>query len=130
MPLYKYLCPNNHETEKIRSVKKFTERIRCHCGKRATICISTRLFAQTFKPYVDPNFTGEPIEITSKEQRDNLCKAHGVTYDSVKSVAKPKMKAAVEDLDFADVKRSIETGRLPDGSKLEEPTVVDADSFD
>ena len=31
-------------------------------------------------------------------------------------------KAAVEDVTLGDVKEAIETGRLPDGSKLEPPT--------
>ena len=38
--------------------------------------------AQVFNPYIESDFTGKPIEVTTPDQRDALCKEHGVTYDS------------------------------------------------
>jgi len=55
----------------------------------------------TFSPYVEDNFTGEPIEVRSREQRDALCKQHGVTYDrssKVKSNKGPDVAKITEEV--------------------------------
>lgn len=128
MPMYKFTCPRGHVTEQYRVLDKYVERIKCKhrsayssipCGLKAVITISNSLQVHTFKPYVEEHMTSEPIHIESKSQRDELCSKHGVTYDSMKSHKKPDYKSAVEELDYAEVKQALETGRDKDGNKLE-----------
>lgn len=139
MPIYKFTCDAGHITEEYRPVSDYVEYVRCaypiqrvsagnhklstkrsSCGLRANITICANLQVNTFKPYVEENMTGKPIHITSKDQRDQLCKQHGVSYDSNKYHSKPRRKAAVEDITLGDVKDAINSGRLPDGQKLED----------
>ena len=120
MPLYRFLCKNNHQTERFYSLAEWREEIQCpNCSRKATICFATNLQVHTFKPYTEDNFTGKPIEITSKAQRDALCKKHGVTYDSNKYHRKPKPQYAVDDVKFDEVKRAAERGRLDDGTSIQ-----------
>lgn len=54
-----------------------------------------------FSPYVEENLTGEPIEITSRAQRDALLAQHGCTYD--RWSRPPKRPSALDDLSFDEV---------------------------
>jgi hypothetical protein len=108
MPLYRYECPEGHVTEEYRRLKDWVESVECSnhdCKYTASICFPTRIGVQTFNPYVEENINGTPIPITSKKQRDELLKKHGLTYDSNKHHRKPKYTPAVENVDFAEVKR-------------------------
>lgn len=143
MPLYRFMCKANHITEQQRSVTKFVEYIKCRhwvpvsvnnigselCGKRAVLMLPKSLHVQTFKPYVEENFTGKPIHIETQAQRDKLCKQHGVTYDSNKYHRKPKQLDPTEHVDLGMVKDTWETGVLPDGTKLDR-TVVETTADD
>lgn len=122
MPLYKYECKAGHETERFYSLSQWREWIRCPvCRKRATISFAKRMQVHTFKSYIESNFTGDPIEITSRNQRDALCKKHRATYDSNKYHRKPKATCAVESTHFGEVKRAIDRGHLDDGTPIEQP---------
>lgn len=129
MPIYVFTCPKGHVTEQYRPVSKYTSKIRCKCKRKATITVTNSLYVRTFKPYVEENFNGKPIEITSSEQRERLCKQHHVTYDTVKNFTKPKVKSALDDIDFGMVKAALNSGRTPDGEKLDKP-VTKKESFD
>lgn len=116
MPIYEYECPSGHITEGFHSMASYPASCCCgSCDAQANIIISKRQYINTFKPYVDENFNGEPIEITSFRQRDELCKKHSLTYDSSRYVRKPKPKSAVEDVTLDQVKKAVEDGRTPDG---------------
>lgn len=135
MPFYKFICPNGHETDQFRPLNKYAERIKCKhwvpiphggigsqpCGLRAVISISPRLEVNIFQPYVENNMAHKPIRIETKQQRDALCEKHGVTYDSTKYSRKPKYRAAVEDVTLGDVKEAFESGKTPDGDKIQPP---------
>lgn len=132
MPRYRYTCKYEHVTERIVPVAKFKEWIRCKhnmgsdkepvvCLSRADITISNNLEVNTFKPYVEPNFCREPILIENKQQREALCDKYGTTYDSCKYVRKTPTPAAVDSIDLGHVKEAIQSGRTPDGEKIQEP---------
>jgi hypothetical protein len=53
-------------------------------------------YTYTFKPFTEDNFTGEPIEVHSREQRDRLCADHHVTYDRYSNL-KPKLQEDSSD---------------------------------
>jgi len=137
MPMYKFTCKDGHVTDEYRPVADYVEYIKCGfkttrvvagnklrsrvtpCGLQADITIDTNLQVHTFKPYTEENITGKPIEITSRDQRDTLLKQHGLSYDSNKYHRKPEYKSAVDDVTLGDVKEALDTGRLPDGTKLD-----------
>lgn len=131
MPMYRFTCKAGHVTDEYRPLSRYREYIKCKakigtahntlipCGLRSDITIATNLQVNTFKPYVEQHFDREPITVESRQQRDSLCAKHGVTYDTVKNFRKPVAKAAVEDITLGDVKQALETGRMPDGSKLD-----------
>ena len=132
MPRYQYTCKHGHVTERIVPVAKYKEFIKCKanvgsqylaipCGLRAGITIGKELHVNTFKPYVEPNFGPEPILVESKQQREMLCEKHNVTYDSVRYTCKKSVAAAVDSVNLGDVKEAIQTGRTPDGEKIQPP---------
>ena len=132
MPMYLYTCCAGHETEEFRYVSDYVEYILCKhrpdagsgklphlpCGLKAFVTITTRTMVGAFKPYMENNLGPEPMQITSRAQRDALCEKHGVTYDSNKFYKKPKYRTAVEDLDLGTVKQALQTGRDTNGNKL------------
>lgn len=126
MPVYVYRCKAGHVSERIYSMRKQPTRVRCECRK-----LADRVFlpvnVNAFKPYVEENFTGQPIEITSSRQRDALCAKHNLTYDTAKFVRKPKFTPAVESLDYGTVKDAALRGKLADGTPIEQPVSATED---
>lgn len=137
MPSYVFQCEHGHTVEEYRRLADFVDTISCtyRAGARGSICgLPAKVkiltpYISVFNPYIEHNLDKDPILIESKKQRDELCAKHGVTYDSAQFVRKPREKAAVEDLDYAVVKKAINEGRLPDGTPLERP-VVDSQTLD
>lgn len=119
MPYYRYICSQGHESEEFFRIKKRPKTVRCWCSRRAKETFPNRFQVQTFKPYVENNLGAKPIEISSKRQRDQLLQKHGVTYDSYQYRRKPKERHVVDDLDFAEVKRVAERGKLDDGTPIQ-----------
>jgi len=120
MPVYVYECENQHRSEQYMRMADYRSVVVCECG-----ALANRVFepvnVQTFKPYVESNFNGKPIEITSAKQRDALCAKYSLTYDSTKYLRKPKFESAVEKLDYGVVKETINRGKLADGTPLDRP---------
>ena len=56
----------------------------------------------TFNPYVEDGFTGQPIEITSKAQRDALLAKHGCTYDKI-GEHRPRVSTAASGVTLDEV---------------------------
>src|SRR5262245_50249175 len=125
MPYYEYICKKGHETERFYRIADRRDTVRCSlCRGLAKQAIPKQQQIRTFKPYIEENFDGTPIEITNKDQREALCKKHSLTYDSYKHCQKKRPmenKSAVEDVELNDVKRAIESGRTSTGEKLDRP---------
>lgn len=80
MPIYNYKCENcGAEIELIRPIDKRNEPVVCcECGnvaKRKFVFTKSR---DWFRPHVNDDITGEPIEITSKRQYRRVCEENGV----------------------------------------------------
>jgi len=118
MPIYEYECAAGHRTERYSTMTDMQQIVSCPCGLDAHKIIS-KVYISVFNPYVDNNFTGKPILVESKQQRDALCAKYHVTYDEVKFNRKPKTTPAVETIDFGDVKRALNERKLPDGTPLD-----------
>lgn len=79
MPVYTYICKRCAKaSDLVCSIRqRRPKRRRCVCGGT-----STRHFTvpqvSFFKPYVTSNITGEPIEISSAGQEDEVCNRHGL----------------------------------------------------
>lgn len=92
-------------------------------SKRPSCCnlIMEREYSEVrvhvFKPYVEDRFTGEPIHISSPEQRDKLMKENHVTYDSVNyGINKPA--SPIDELTLEEVLNEApkyKDARRPDG---------------
>ncbi len=57
-----------------------------------------------FEPYVESNFSGSPVEIGSRRERDALCSQNDATYDSNRYPRKPQRKRWEKDLTWDKVK--------------------------
>lgn len=77
MPLYEVKC--NSCSIEFEAFAKISDReaIKCECGGSTTILISPP-HKDWFKEFVSEDFTGSPIEVTSKNHYRDLCRRHGV----------------------------------------------------
>lgn len=93
MPLYPYKCDScSHAEDLLRRM--------IDAPPWVTICPSCGFetfrrdmeagapAVSAFSPYVEDNFDGTPVEVTSSKQRDALCEQHGMTYDRVSNLKK------------------------------------------
>jgi hypothetical protein len=110
-------------------MKEYQSTVACETCSELADRVFTPVQISVFNPYVEVNFNGKPIEVTSKRQRDELCAKHHVTYDSTQYMRRPKRQSAVDNLDYAVVKRSAERGKLDDGTPIESP-VMGTESLD
>lgn len=76
----------------------------------------------TFKPYTEDGFTGHDIPIENRDQRDELCEAHGLSYDSCKGVSPPNVPPAIDSITPGDLKAALED---PEFLTKDEDTVRD-----
>lgn len=93
MPTYTYYCKKcNHEEDHIFPMRGTPDRL-VHIGCGETM---RRIFkapqVHVRQPYVTSNITGEPVEIRSARQEEDLCNRHGVAriMDGESSVVKKK----------------------------------------
>jgi putative FmdB family regulatory protein len=82
MPIYEYKCLHcGQETQCRNTLSEFRDIISCpKCAGDAKIQIS--LGGQTnfgFVPFVTDHITGEPINITSRQQKKALLKEHNLS---------------------------------------------------
>lgn len=93
MPLYCFKCWEcGAEQDVFRPMAKAPKSLQCKSCKGRMSLDYSRLGVQTnaFKPYIEVNFDGSPIHVTSPAQRDALCERFGVTYDKADSSIRPK----------------------------------------
>lgn len=86
MPLYVFKCWDCGErVEVFRKQMKAPRGILCpSCGDPIEQDYSSKAVrADVFNPYIEEGFHNLPIEITSRQQRDQLCGEHMATYDRV-----------------------------------------------
>ena len=122
MPRYDYKCANGHQHEMVFSMADYKQVIICpstSCGLSSDLQVNRSFQIDIFEPYTETNFTGKPILVESAAQRDALCSEHSLSYDKTQFNRKPKSTTAVDDIDLGQVKTALETGVLPDGTKLE-----------
>jgi len=121
MPIYRFVCKNDHEMEDLIPLSQYKEGMwrKCkQCGKRANLAIPTRFHANVFNPYVEENITGKPIEITSRAQRDKLLADNHLTYDSNDYGTKRPTGSAVDGLDYQEVKEAMQKGKDNEGNAV------------
>lgn len=98
MPSYCMVCAEcGYQEELHASMANAPRGDECYkCPNCEAVRLQRNWFAErpqvsVFEPYVEENFTGKPIEVTTPKQRDSLCEKHGVTYDRWNdSQVKPK----------------------------------------
>lgn len=93
MPLYCFKCWEcGAKRDVFKPMAKAPTRLLCKSCKGRMSLDYSRLGVQTnaFKPYIEENFTSEPIYVDSPAQRDALCERFGVTYDKADSSIRPK----------------------------------------
>jgi putative FmdB family regulatory protein len=77
VPLYDVKCTEcNKEFDAFAKIADRLD-IKCSCGGPTEILLSSP-HSDWFKPFVSEDFTGEPIEVRSKNHYRSLCKQHGV----------------------------------------------------
>ena len=116
MPRYEWNCDRcSHTKDENRPIEQGPSRWKiCPiCRKRMSRVFSAN--ACSFKPYVEQNFTGDPIDVTSPRQRDRLCAIHKATYDRSTNLRPAALStSAIDSVSFEDVaaemKRSRENG--------------------
>jgi len=121
MPRYVYECECGLSSEHVMSVAAhvlFGDITVCECGgiayqsfKNIQVC--------TFKPFSTDAITGQEVEVVSKSHRDALLTKHNLTMDENRYHRKPKVKYAVDDVDFGQVKAIAERGTLDDGTPIQ-----------
>ena len=77
MPLYDLLCLRCERTFEAFSKVNDRLKIRCSCGGKTKILL-TALNRDWFRPHINEDFDGTPIEVKSRGQLKELCKKHGV----------------------------------------------------
>jgi len=77
MPLYEFHCESCDTRFESQVLIAKRDDIMCACGAKPKRLIS-RTKEDWFKPFVSEDFTGEPIEVKSKEHYKSLCKEHQV----------------------------------------------------
>ena len=79
MPTYDYRCENcRTEVTLIRRIRDRNESIVCNCGGIAKRFHKFTKSRDWFRPHINDDITGEPIEITSKKQYRRVCEENGV----------------------------------------------------
>ena len=66
-----------------------------------------------FKPYVERNFDGTPILVTSVEQRERHCDQYRLTYERGDYI-RPKRETAADQVTFDEVAQAIKSGESAD----------------
>lgn len=121
MPTYVYECDKGHKQELVMRISEHSSVgniVTCSCGLPAYQSYKN-VNVGVFKPFTTDAFTGKPIKVETKEQRDKLCAKHHLTMDSNRYHRKVKFRSPVEDLDFAQVKAVAERGKLDDGTPIQ-----------
>jgi len=78
MPLYDYKCTScQAEFEAFNKIGARLKQRCIKCGKPTSIQLSS-LHSDWFKPFTSEDFTGEPIEVKSKNHYRDLCRRHNV----------------------------------------------------
>lgn len=76
MPLYDFQCLRcNKEFEDFVSLR-FLDRMRCPECKAKVKVVIKQANKDWFTPHINDDFTGEPIEVTSRKHLRELCKQH------------------------------------------------------
>jgi len=109
MPLYEFECEPCGVTEEFfASMAKGPPK-----GKKCRSCESplVRVWSSrvdAFKTYTENNMQGGPVEITTKEQRDRLCREQNVSYDTFSNLKHKSGKAsAMDNLSYKQVADTI-----------------------
>jgi hypothetical protein len=76
----------------------FCAAMQSKAAKRQNLCVGGPVVIR-FNPYVETNMTDKPIEIRSREQRNQLCRKYGVTYDTAKTLQSKREEARTAKLD-------------------------------
>lgn len=84
---------------------KQPDMVTCRCRALARRLYEANIY--TFKPYVEQHLDVNPIEITSRQQRDALLAEKKATYDTGRYVRRPKYKPAIDSITFDDVMRDL-----------------------
>lgn len=80
MPLYDVCCFKcDHTFEHFCSTKESESTPACtKCGGPTRVVITNHHTQDWFKPHINENFTGEPIEVRSRSHLKQLCDQHGM----------------------------------------------------
>lgn len=79
MPLYDLQCKVcGSEFEGFAPVNKRHD-LKCKCGGKAKVLITNYRSSDWFKPHINENFNGEPIEVKSRSHMKELCLKYNVT---------------------------------------------------
>ena len=82
MPLYDFQCPDCKEVyEKfccINDLEGFTIKQRCPTCDTQLIRQIGGIKKDWFRPHINEDFNGKPIEVKSKQHLKELCKQYGV----------------------------------------------------
>lgn len=111
MPTYEFQCDECSDVQEL--FYRMSDRpsaVSCSCGSQAQIRISKKTMVSVFKPFKTDVFTGRNIEIRSKEDRDSLCKEHGLTMDDCRYVRPSTYKPVVDSVDYGQVKQAMQKG--------------------
>jgi len=95
MPTYAYYCTRcGAEAESYRTMDSRLDAPTCgRCCKPMELDFSATVQEQRvdcFHPYVEEHFGPKPVEVTSRAQRDQLCKDTGLTYDRMTTPPRPQ----------------------------------------
>lgn len=114
MPIYVFECRGCKEQfEQYRPLSHFSRQTICDCGALSDLVVTPTVQASVFTPYTEYNLDRKPIRIESRQQRDELCAQHGVTYDTAKYVRRQPPPAAVDQMTDTEIKTAIEQSRIP-----------------
>jgi putative FmdB family regulatory protein len=79
MPLYDLRCTRCEKVwEYTCHLSDLNSLPKCECGGEAQVLITNSRTQDWFKPHINENFTGEPIEVRSRSHLKQLCEQHGM----------------------------------------------------
>jgi len=107
MPVYEFWCGCGHQKGIFRPMMKPPRYPKCPSCKVA-MNRSYSVYAGVFKPFTSSDFTGEPIEVSSREQFERLCSEHRVTPDSFNYTSVSPAPPAIESLEYSEVKQALD----------------------